>query len=165
MIRNATPADAEAICAIYNPYILGTVITFEETPVDAGEMRGRIEKITRDLVWLVHDEGGEVLGYAYATKWRERAAYRHSVETSVYVRQDAQRRGIGQGLYRALIAELRRRPVRAVIAGVALPNEKSVGLHEAMGFRKVAHFPDVGHKFGRWIDVGYWQLSLEAPPV
>lgn len=162
MIRPAREADAAVICGIYNHYVSHTTITFEEGPVTEAEMAGRIREVTQALPWLVYETGEGVLGYAYATKWRVRAAYRHSVETTVYVQDGQARRGIGRALYGELIAELRRRNVHCVIGGVALPNAASVGLHEKLGFTPVAHFREVGRKFGRWIDVGYWQLLLES---
>lgn len=160
MIRDAILSDAEAVLGIYNPYVLNTTITFEEEPVAPEDMRARIAKNGRDFAWLVYEEDGRVLGYAYASKWRERSAYRFSAETTVYVDENARRRGIGKALYGALLPRLREREVHLALGGIALPNEGSVGLHESLGFRKVAHFPSVGYKFGRWLDVGYWALDL-----
>ena len=160
MIRPAIATDAAAIAAIYNHYIAGTTISFEEQPVGAGEMARRIADVTARLPWLVFEQDGEVLGYAYATPWRVRSAYRHSVETSVYVSHAHPRRGIGSRLYAALLQQLRERDLQVAIGGIAQPNAASVALHEAMGFRKVAHFSRVGWKFERWIDVGYWELQL-----
>jgi phosphinothricin acetyltransferase len=162
-IRPATLGDAAAICAIYNPYVADTTISFEEEAVDAADMARRIADVhDAGLPWLVAQAEGRVLGYAYATKWRARPAYRTSVESTVYTGLDAAGRGIGTLLYRALLDELRRREVHMVIGGIAQPNERSVALHEKMGFRKVAHFSEVGRKFGRWVDVGYWELKLGA---
>lgn len=160
-IRVATSADAEAICAIYNHYIDTTTISFEEAPVSAADMAQRIADVTAaNLPWLVLCDGDTLLGYAYATKWRVRQAYRFSVETSVYLDREQAGKGRGRMLYEALLAELRQRELHLAIAGIAQPNEASVRLHEALGFRKVAHFSEVGRKFGKWIDVGYWQLQL-----
>ena len=160
-IRAATPDDADAICAIYNHYVSNTAISFEEEPVSSGEMARRLADITAaNLPWLVLCEDDLVAGYAYATKWRVRQAYRFSVETSIYLGQHHTGKGSGRMLYEALLAELRRRELHLAIAGIAQPNEASVRLHEALGFRKVAHFSEVGRKFGNWIDVGYWQLQL-----
>lgn len=161
-IRPATPEDAAAICAIYNHYIATTTISFEEEPVSAGEMAQRVADVqAAGLPWLVAMEGGRLLGYAYATRWRARPAYRTSVESTVYLDREAGGRGAGSLLYHALLDELRRREVHMVIGGIAQPNARSVALHEKMGFRKVAHFSEVGRKFGRWIDVGYWELKLQ----
>jgi phosphinothricin acetyltransferase len=161
MIRTAAPADADAICAIYNHYVSNTTISFEEEPVSPGEMAKRIADVaSASLPWLVMVEDDKLTGYAYATKWRVRAAYRFAVESSVYLDPDHAGKGAGTMLYEALLAELRRRDLHLVIGGIAQPNEASVRLHERLGFQKVAHFSEVGLKFGRWVDVGYWQLKL-----
>jgi phosphinothricin acetyltransferase len=163
LIRAARLRDAAAIAAIYNHYVRETIVTFEEKPVNVAEMRVRIGLIeSLGLPWIVAESGGAVLGYAYANKWKERVAYRHSAETTVYLRTDSTRRGIGRSLYVRLVADLRALGYHAIIGGIALPNAASIGLHEAMGFRKVAHFEQVGRKFDRWIDVGYWQLALSS---
>jgi phosphinothricin acetyltransferase len=160
MIRPATGADAAQICEIYNHYIVHTAVTFEEEPVGVNEMALRISETVPHLPWLVWEGGGRVLGYCYANKWKGRCAYRYSVEATVYLRPDVSGRGLGTKLYSALLDELRQRKLHAVIGGIALPNEASVRLHEKLGFAKVAEFREVGNKFGRWIDVGYWQLIL-----
>jgi phosphinothricin acetyltransferase len=160
ILRLAQPADAEAICAIYNHYISNTCISFEEVEVNIAEMSARIHEVTQQLPWLVLEEEGQIRGYAYATKWRVRPAYRHSVETSVYLAHDVRGRGWGRQLYEELLVRLRGQGLRTAIGGVALPNDASVALHEKMGYEKVAHFQQVGHKHGRWIDVGYWQKLL-----
>jgi len=160
MIRPATTADAQAICDIYNPYIEETVITFEEVTVDAAAMAQRIADIQKQHMWYVAEDGGRLLGYAYAGPWRPRTAYRHAVETSVYLAPDAMRRGVGRALYATVLDELPTKGFRCAMGGIALPNDPSVALHEAMGFVKVAHFADVGFKFGQWIDVGYWQRTF-----
>jgi phosphinothricin acetyltransferase len=112
------------------------------------------------LPWLVAEADGIFAGYAYASKWKGRCAYRFSVETTVYLAEQAQGRGIGTKLYRVLLAELRRRKFHVAVGGIALPNRASVRLHEKLGFRKTAHFKEIGYKFKKWIDVGYWQLTL-----
>jgi L-amino acid N-acyltransferase YncA len=160
MIRAVKSEDAQALAEIYNYYILNTVITFEEAPVDAPEMESRIRKVTAAYPWFVHEEGQAVLGYAYASRWGERASYRHAAAATVYLRIEAHGRGIGTGLYRALLDELKKRGLHTVLGGIALPNEKSQRLHERFGFKKVAHLSEVGFKFDRWVDVGYWQLML-----
>lgn len=160
MIRPATAADASALCAIYNHYVKTSTITFEDVPVCADEMARRIVDVVGHLPWLVFEQEGQILGYAYATKWRARAAYRHSVESSVYVSHRHGRSGIGSKLYGELFPLLKQRGVHTVIAGIALPNEASVAIHELCGFKKVAHFSEVGRKFDQWIDVGSWQLML-----
>ena len=160
IIRVATTRDAEAICAIYNSYVTGSTITFEEVPVAVEEMQRRMAEVTTTLPWLVSESEGRVVGYAYATKWRVRSAYRFSVETTVYLDEAFCGRGIGRALYSNLIEKLRAAGIHRAIGGVALPNPASIALHEKLGFKKVAHFSEVGFKFGRWIDVAYWELAL-----
>lgn len=160
MLRSCMPADAPQICDIYNYYVRETVITFEEAPVAEREMAGRIADITTRLPWFVWEADGEIIGYAYASAWKGRAAYRHSVESSVYLAPHVTGKGVGTKLYAALIDELRQRGLHCVIGGAALPNPASVALHEKLGFAKVAEFREVGFKLGRWVDVGYWQLLL-----
>ena len=160
-IRPAEPADAAAVATIYNHYVERTIVTFEEEPVSAEEMARRLEESrSESLPWLVAAEAGRVVGYASSRKWKARSAYRFSAEITVYVAPGNARRGIGSGLYARLFPILQARGVHAVIAGIALPNEASVALHEKFDMRKVAHFPEVGFKFDRWIDVGYWQRTL-----
>lgn len=164
LIRPATAADAAAIADIYNPFIRDTVITFEEVPIQAEQLAQRIEAVgAQGLPWLVSEAEGQVLGYAYADQWRSRSAYRYSVESAIYLDRKIAGQGIGTLLYQHLIEQLQRDGIHAVIAGITLPNAASVALHERLGFHKVAHFPSVGLKFGQWLDVGYWQRTLEAP--
>jgi phosphinothricin acetyltransferase len=160
MIRSATARDAAAICAIYNHYVLHTTITFEDAEVLPSEMESRLAETLSSLPWLVWEEDGAVRGYAYASKWKGRCAYRHSAEITVYLDAKSTGQGIGTQLYTALLADLRDRKFHTAIGGIALPNEASVALHESLRFRKVAQFEQVGWKFARWIDVGYWQLLL-----
>lgn len=160
-VRAAIADDADAIVAIYNHYIATTTISFEEELVSAAEMRSRIADVkSGGLPWIVAEVDGKVAGYAYATKWRARAAYRYAVESTVYLGRDCAGQGLGTALYAELIERLRAAGLHLVIGGIALPNAPSVALHEKMGFEKVAHFSEVGRKFDRWIDVGYWQLKL-----
>ncbi|HEX9010118.1 MAG TPA: arsinothricin resistance N-acetyltransferase ArsN1 family B [Holophagaceae bacterium] len=160
MIRPVAPGDAAAIAAIYAPYIRDTTITFEEEPVSEAEMAARIVKVTADYPWLVLEEGGALLGYAYGSTWRTRAAYRFSTETAIYLAPGAQGRGLGTELYRALLHELRARGFHSALGCLALPNEPSVRLHERLGFRKAGHMREAGRKFDRWVDVGFWELLL-----
>lgn len=160
-VRPATAADAAHVAGIYNHYVLHTAISFEEAPVSDDEMARRIDRITgAGLPWLVAEHAGRVVGHAYAGPWRERAAYRHAVECTVYTAIDFQGRGAGSALYGALFERLAQGPWHTVLAVIALPNEASVALHEKFGLRKVAHFAEVGWKFGRWQDVGNWQRLL-----
>jgi L-amino acid N-acyltransferase YncA len=161
MIRSATTADAAAIAAIYNHYVLNTIVTFEEEPVSAAEMARRItETLSAGFPWFVGEEDGRILGYAYAGKWKSRCSYRYSVEATVYLDPAATGRGLGTQLYSALIEVFRNTRIHAIIGGVALPNAASTALHEKLGFKKCAHFTQVGWKFDQWIDVGYWELLL-----
>lgn len=161
MIRAAGPADAAAIADIYNHYVTNTIVTFEEEPVATDEMARRMEEVrSASLPWLAAEERGRIVGYAYATRWRTRSGYRFSAEITVYLGPGQGGRGIGSRLYRELFPLLQTHGVHAVMGGIALPNDASVALHEKLGLRKVAHFEQVGFKFGRWIDVGYWQGLL-----
>jgi phosphinothricin acetyltransferase len=161
MIRAATGADAGAVAEIYNHYIANTVVTFEEEVLPAAEIARRIETVqSASLPWLVAELGGQVAGYAYAGKWHARSAYRFSAEITVYLAPAQVGRGLGSKLYGELFPMLRDRGIHAVIGGIALPNEASVALHEKFGLEKVAHYAEVGFKFDRWIDVGYWQRIL-----
>lgn len=161
MIRSATTADADAIARIYNHYIANTIITFEEEQVSAEQMAGRIgDVLSAPLPWLVVEQSGEVFGYAYADKWKTRSAYRFSVEITVYLKREFFCQGWGSRLYEALFATLKKRGIHVVIGVIALPNAGSITLHEKLGLKKVAHFEEVGFKFGKWIDVGYWQKVL-----
>jgi len=161
MLRSATVIDAPAIAGIYNHYVLNTIVTFEEDPVSPSEMVGRIADLAAaGLPWFVWEENGQVLGYSYASKWKSRCAYRYSVESTVYLDQAATGRGLGTKLYTALIDELRQHKIHGIIGGIALPNEASVALHEKLGFEKIGQFREVGWKFEKWIDVGYWELIL-----
>jgi phosphinothricin acetyltransferase len=161
VVRPASPEDAPQVSDIYNHYIATSTITFEEEPVSAAEMAARIREIqSSSYPWLVATAGTDIVGYASASKWKVRAAYKHSSEITVYVRAGQERSGVGSALYQHLLPALKARGVHAAIGGVALPNDASVRLHEKFGFRKCAHFSEVGFKFNRWIDVAYWQRIL-----
>jgi phosphinothricin acetyltransferase len=163
-IRLATPGDAGPILAIYAPYC-HTPISFEAEPPSLDDMRGRLVKVLRDYPWLLCEDGGEALGYAYACQHRERAAYRWSVDTSVYVRKGCQRRGVGRALYSGLLTVLPLQGFINAYAGVTLPNPASVGLHEAMGFEPVGVYRQVGFKCGVWHDVAWYQRPLQPQPA
>ena len=160
MLRPVHPDDASTISEIYNHYVAETAITFEEVPLAVEEMRRRILHVTQTLPWLVCEEEGKLLGYSYAARWKERSAYRFTVEATVYLHPASTAKGRGSLLFEALLTELLKREIHCVIGGVALPNPASIALLEKFGLRQVAHFKEVGYKFGRWIDVGYWQLLL-----
>jgi len=160
-IRPATRDDAAEIAAIYNHYIRATVITFEEQEITAADMAGRLAAVNASgLPWLIAESAGVIVGYAYADRWRQRSAYRHSVESTIYLDPARTGAGIGIVLYQQLLGALPA-SVHVVIGGIALPNAASVALHERLGFAQVAHFHEVGFKFERWIDVGYWQKTLQ----
>lgn len=161
LIRAATHADAAAIGAIYDHYVRETVVTFEETAVGADAMATRIADVqSRGLPWLVSACDGRIVGYAYAGPWKARSAYRHTVESTIYLDRAHTGRGLGLPLYRALVDSLRAGGTHAVIGGIALPNAASIALHEKTGFHPIGRFAEVGRKFDRWVDVGYWQLLL-----
>lgn len=161
IIRPANDFDAQRIVEIYNPYIKETTITFEEEPVSASEIKQRIEKVqTLGLPWICGEVNGNLAGYAYATRWRERSAYRYTAESVIYLNKELAGQGHGSQLYTALIENLKHTGIHVVIGVIALPNPASIALHEKLGFKKVAHFTEVGFKFGNWLDVGYWELML-----
>jgi phosphinothricin acetyltransferase len=161
MLRPATPTDAAAIAAIYNYYVMHTIVTFEEEAITTKEMALRITEVqAAGRPWFVCEENDRVLGYSYASGWKSRCSYRFSLETTVYLDKDATGRGLGTQLYSALVAALRSTKTHALIGGIALPNAGSVALHEKLGFVKIGHFQQVGWKFDQWIDVGYWELIL-----
>jgi L-amino acid N-acyltransferase YncA len=159
-LRLANDTDAAGVLAIYTPIVAQTAISFELEPPSLEETRRRIAR-GAEWPYLVCAEGEEILGFAYAVSFRERPAYRFTVETTVYVAAAAQRRGIAGALYRSLLRCLVVQGYRRVIAGITLPNVASVALHESLGFCKCAHLERVGWKLGSWHDVGYWSLSLQ----
>ncbi len=162
-LRDACELDAQGVADIYNHYVRETIVTFEEEEVTSTEIARRLRDTNAaTLPWLVAEREGRILGYAYASRWNGRCAYRFSVEATVYLAPDATGSGLGSRLYKALFEELRARSFHTVIGGISLPNPASVALHEKMGMEKVAHFSEVGYKFGQWIDVGYWQGVLDA---
>lgn len=163
-IRDADPSrDAAACAAIYAPHVEGSAVSFEERAPDAAELAARIERYGTSHAWLVAERGGEVVAYAYATAFNERPAYRWSASVSVYVAESARVQGVGRALYEALFARLRERGFRMACAGITLPNEASVGLHEALGFERTGVNREIGFKEGAWHDVGWFQLELTPP--
>ena len=161
MIRRIEIKDAEEIKDIYNHYIQNTIITFEESPIDIVEMTKRIKTTLEHYPWLVYADYSKIIGYAYASPWNPRSAYKNSVESTIYLHPKEQRKGIGTQLYSKLIEELNELNIHTIIGVIALPNNGSVALHEKLGFQKAGHFKKIGNKFGKWIDVGYWQLIKE----
>ncbi|HXI86604.1 MAG TPA: arsinothricin resistance N-acetyltransferase ArsN1 family B [Parvularculaceae bacterium] len=162
MIRLARPDDGPALAAIYAPIVRDTSISFESEPPSAVEMASRVQRILRTHPWLVAEAKGALLGYAYASPHRERAAYRWSVDVTVYVDENARRKGAARALYARLFEILAAQNFAAAFAGIALPNDASVGLHEALGFRPVGVYRGVGFKAGAWRDVGWWGRDIGA---
>lgn len=163
-IRLADPAaDSARVAEIYAPAVVGSTISFEEVAPDAVEMAQRMHKVLVRLPWLVAEEEGRVVGYAYASAHRERASYRWSVDISVYVDPTQHGRGIGRALYDALLPILRRQRFVNVYAGIGLPNPASVALHESIGMTRVGVYQRVGWKMGRWVDVAWYELRLTQP--
>lgn len=161
MIRNASPEDAQSIADIYNYYIQNTTVTFETELVSSQDIATRIEEtLHQKLPYLAFEKDGNVIGYAYASKWKGRCAYRFSVEVSVYLDHLAVGEGLGTQLYQKLFTKLQSLGYHTAMGGISLPNPASIALHEKMGMDKVAHFNEVGFKFDKWIDVGYWQKVL-----
>ena len=161
LIRDADAhRDAAACAAIYAPYVTDTVISLEETPPTERDFQRRIENTTHTHPWLVAEDEQDVVGYAYAARHRERASYRWATDVAVYVATTHHRRGIGRTLYETLFSLLVAQGFRIACAGVTLPNEKSVGLHESLGFKPVGVYKNIGYKHGAWHDVGWWQFEL-----
>lgn len=164
MIRDASTADAAAIAALYNPYVRETVVTFEYDEVAPEDIGSRILRVQEfDLPWLVLEDEGSVIGFAYAAPYRPRPAYLHSVETTIYLADGASGRGLGRELYDALIDRLRSSHAHSAISLIALPNDASTALHLATGWSEVGQLREVGRKFDRWIDVAYYQLDVSTP--
>jgi phosphinothricin acetyltransferase len=169
VIRHAeADRDAPACAEVYAQYVRGSVVSFEETPPTAEQMATRIARIQATHPWLVAERDGRVVGFAYGSLHHERAAYRWAADVSVYVHSAHHRLGLGRALYQALLAMLREQRLQIACAGVTLPNDASVGLHEALGFERVGVYRQIGYKAGAWHDVGWWQLRLteaDGPPA
>ncbi len=164
-IRLATGTDAMGILAIYAPIVRETAISFEVTPPEVNQMRERIVNTLGRFPWLVCADGEQILGYAYASAHRDRAAYQWSVDVSVYVDAQARRSGVGRSLYTSLLNLVDLQGFYNAYAGITLPNPASVSLHEAMGFRLVGIYRSVGHKLGKWHDVGWWHRVVRSPRI
>ncbi len=160
MIRDAIGSDVPAITEIYNYYIEHTVVTFEEEPKTVPEMEERIQGVQEKYPWIVMEVEGEIVGYAYATEWKSRSAYRYSAESTVYIKHGLNGKGYGYALYTALLEKLRAKNLHCILAGIVPPNPASIKLHEKLGFQKIGIQKEVGFKFNKWEDVGYWQLIL-----
>ncbi|GHV27165.1 N-acetyltransferase [Spirochaetia bacterium] len=164
MIRPVNTADALAISGIYNYYIANTVVSFEEERVSAAEMENRIRNVTAKFPWFVWEDEGTVLGYAYVNTWKERVSYRYAVEDSLYVKNGMEGKGIGGKLFVHLLETVKQTDIHAVVAGITLPNDQSIALHEKFGFKKIAQFNEIGFKMNKWLDVGYWEKILWHHP-
>jgi len=160
MIRDITISDSGRIHEIYNQYVKNSHATFQEQPLTLAEIEGKIQKIIKNFPWLVYEENGQIVGYTYADKWKEKTAYRYTVETSIYLDSEHLGKGIGSKLKATMIEELRERGFHCVISAISLPNPASIAMCEKFGFQKVGQLREIGYKFGEWIDVGYWQLLL-----
>jgi phosphinothricin acetyltransferase len=163
-IRDATPADAESLLAIYRPFVTGTTVSFELEPPSVDDFAQRILSAQAKWAWLVAEQEGRVAGYAYATSFRTRAAYQWSVEMSAYLDASCRGRGVARALYEKLIEILVAQGYCTAYAGITLPNEPSVRFHQALGFTPVGVFRRAGRKFGAWHDVSWWQRPLRDEP-
>ncbi len=161
MIRDVKTSDAQALARIYNYYIENTIITFETESVSASEMEDRINDHKSSFPWLVLELNNSIIGYAHASEWKSRCAYLHTAESTIYLDSNYGGKGHGTHMYHALISILEKNNIHTIIGGIALPNEGSIKLHEKLGFKKIAHFEEVGYKFEKWIDVGYWQKVIK----
>ncbi len=160
MIRPVALSDAQAITDIYNYYVLNSVVTFEETPVSVESIQKKIEKIAPDFPFLVIEEENIVIGYAYASEWNTRSAYRFTTESTIYLKHGFSGKGYGTLLYSELINQLKEAGYHVILGGVSMPIKESIALHEKLGYKKVAHYKELGFKFGEWIDVGFWELLV-----
>ncbi len=160
-IRVAQPSDAAEILRIYAPFCESTRVTFEVVPPSLEDMRERIVRISATYPWLVAEDGDRILGYVYATRLRERAAYQWVVEVAVYISPEHQRRGLARVLYTTLFSLLRIQGYFKAFASVSLPNDASQGFHQNLGFRPAGNFEGAGYKGGEWVDVGWWQRELQ----
>lgn len=160
MIRPLNLNDTEELLDIYNYYVLNSIVTFDDEAVSIDAFKDKITRINTDYPFIVFEENNEILGYAYGSRWRPKPAYKHTVESTVYVKHDALGKQIGTKLYTELLSQLKEQNYHIVLGGLTLPNDSSVKLHEKLGFKQVAHFKEVGLKFGKWLDVGFWQLHF-----
>jgi phosphinothricin acetyltransferase len=160
VIRIANHDDAPAIQAIYAPVVLNTAISFEETAPSVEEIHHRLDATLPHYPYLVAEQEGYVVGYAYASQHRARPAYRWSVDTTVYIAEACRRQGVGRALYKTLLPILKAQHFHAAYAAIALPNDSSVALHEALGVALIGVYPEVGFKLGKWHDVGHWRCAL-----
>lgn len=161
MIRNVTLEDTTAITEIYNYYIKNSVATLEEQTVSESYFKDEVVKVTQEFPWFVYEVEGNIIGFANASSWKTRSGYRKSAQLMVYLHPEKVSKGIGTLLYSAVIDVLKEKEIHTIMGGISLPNEASIKLHEKFGFVKVAHYKEIGFKFNKWVDVGYWQLTLK----
>ena len=161
-IRPVEEKDIQQICDIYNWYVRESVITFDLEEKKVEDLSRELQLISQDFPVLAVVQDDVVMGYAYANRWKARRAYDRTVESSIYMQPDYTSKGLGYHLYLNLINQLKKKGIHSIIAGISLPNVTSVRLHEKMGFHKVAHFREIGYKFGKWVDVGHWELILPS---
>ncbi len=160
LVRKVTFEDAQEITDIYNYYVKNSVATLEEKTVSSYFFEDAIRFITKDFPWFVYAVDGKILGYAHAGKWKEKSGFRKTVELTIYLKPGVTQKGIGSLLYKEVIKEVKRTDINVLVSAISLPNQASVKLHEKFGFVKAAHFKEIGYKFNKWVDVGYWQLTL-----
>ena len=161
MIRNVIINDAKELVVIYNYYVVNSIITFDREPFSITEFEEKINTISPNFPFLIYEENNEILGYCYGSKWRKKPSYNNTVEITIYLKNGIQGKGIGTKLYSKLIEILKNQDYHTLIGGLTLPNDISIKLHEKFGFKKVAHFKEVGRKFDKWHDVGFWQLTFD----
>lgn len=160
MIRLVRISDAKDIVDIYNYYILNTNITFEEEEVTIKEMEDRIREKIKSHPWIVYEEDNKVIGYAYLSQWHNRSAYKFSSESSIYLDINSRGKKIGIKLYEELLRVAKEYNIHTIVAGITIPNDASIGIHEKLGFEKIAEFKEIGFKDNQWLNVGYWQKVL-----
>ncbi|MCL6294701.1 GNAT family N-acetyltransferase [Jejuia spongiicola] len=160
MIRPFDIKDIKVLLDIYNYYVLNTIVTFDIKALSLEIFTEKVNYINAKYPFIVFEENGNILGYAYGSKWRPKPAYNHTVESTVYVKHGEHGKQIGSKLYAELLSLLKQENYHVVLGGLTLPNEASVKLHEKFGFKQVAHFKEVGKKFDKWLDVGFWQLNF-----
>ncbi|WP_100612015.1 GNAT family N-acetyltransferase [Confluentibacter lentus] len=161
MIRNVHIKDAKQIVDIYNYYVLNSIVTLDLVPFSVQDFEEKIKTISSQFPFIVYEENNVLLGYAYANTFRTKPAYNRTVELTIYLKYDALGKQIGKKMYSELLDQLKKQNYHVVIGGLTLPNDASIKLHEKFGFDKVAHFKEVGYKFNKWHDVGFWQLILD----
>ena len=162
-IRNITLDDASAVCRIYNHYIENTVVTFETSPVTEEEIQKRIcDVVESDCPWYIGEINGEIIGYVYLHNFHPREAFFKTKEVAIYLHKDYSGKGLGSVLLESLLNKINPKKIHVLMAGITIPNEKSIKMHEKFGFKQISYMKEVGWKFDQWRDVGYWQLTLDA---